>query len=55
MSKNDRQDVFNVWFNWHGHWIYADKPHAFRVWQERGIEGLPDWQPGCELAPKAAA
>jgi hypothetical protein len=42
MNYSDKLDIFNAWFNWHGHWIYANYDAAFKTWHTRGIDNLPD-------------
>ena len=34
---------FDYWFNWHGHWMFADKEKAIKCWSTWGIDGLPDY------------
>jgi hypothetical protein len=42
MNYSDKLDIFNAWFNWHGHWIYASYDAAFKTWHTTGIDNLPD-------------
>ncbi len=42
-SRDELISAFDYWFRTSGHWIYRDRAHAFKTWQERGIEGLPDY------------
>jgi hypothetical protein len=41
MKYLDKLEIFNRWFNWHGHWIYANYDAAFKTWHTKGIENLP--------------
>ena len=45
MNKQKRWDIFNYWFEHHGHWMFGTdgKDKAIKVWQKDGIDGLPDF------------
>lgn len=36
-------EQFDHWYNWNGHWMYADKAVAEAAWERRGIDGLPNF------------
>lgn len=45
MNDEERAASFSYWFKWTGHWCYS-RTEALRVWEKRGIDGLPDCTTG---------
>ena len=43
MTAANKWATFDYWFNWHGHWMHADKAAAEKAWEVRGINGLPNF------------
>ena len=46
MSAKKAHEIFNAWFDQHGHWMFGTngKEKAIAAREKYGIEGLPKFQ-----------